>query len=85
MAQRTDSIAVMTCGLLVCCPSKSLEKASVRGFCYHMATDMIDVEPSKQVLNGNVTHGDALLERAIKELAAGRRGLILVSWSGRFW
>jgi len=31
MAQRTDSIAVMTCGLLVRYPSKSLETATSKG------------------------------------------------------
>ena len=49
-----------------------------------MATGRTPVETPHPALNGHVTHGDTLLKRAVKEVAEERRGLILVSCSGRF-
>jgi hypothetical protein len=33
-----------------------------------MATNMTPAEPNQSALNGNVTHGDTLLKKAVKEL-----------------
>jgi hypothetical protein len=42
----------------------------VREYCYHMATDMNDAEPPQPALNGNVTHGDTLLKKAVSKLGS---------------
>ncbi|NOS83155.1 MAG: hypothetical protein HOP32_16395 [Nitrospira sp.] len=35
-----------------------------------MATNMTEAEPQQSVLNGNVTHGDTLLKKAVKALGS---------------